>query len=75
VDEWVKIISQVGFPIAVAGYLLIRLENTIKDNTEQTIKQAETMQRMASVIDKMIWVLSDKGIKIEVTEKDEKYRG
>ena len=33
--EWdlVTATAQVGFPIAVAGYLLLRVESTIKDNT------------------------------------------
>jgi len=65
-DEWVKVVSQVGFPIAVAAYLLIRLENTIKENTQQTMKQNEAFNKMANVIDRLIWVLSDKGIKIDI---------
>ena len=32
-DEWIKLISTVGFPIAVSAYLLIRLETTIKELT------------------------------------------
>ncbi|WP_059103411.1 YvrJ family protein [Shouchella shacheensis] len=30
-EEWIKLISNVGFPIAVASYLLVRLEPVIKD--------------------------------------------
>jgi hypothetical protein len=29
-EDWIKLISTVGFPIAVTAYLLIRLEGTIK---------------------------------------------
>jgi hypothetical protein len=29
----VTLISNVGFPIAIALYVLIRLENTLKENT------------------------------------------
>lgn len=30
-EEFIKIISNVGFPIAVASYLLLRLEPIVKD--------------------------------------------
>jgi len=33
-SEIVSLISNVGFPIAIALYVLIRLENTLKKNTE-----------------------------------------
>jgi hypothetical protein len=32
--ELVTFISQFGFPIAVSVYVLVRLENTLKKNTE-----------------------------------------
>jgi hypothetical protein len=32
--DWVSIIGQVGFPIAVAGYVLIRMETTIRELTK-----------------------------------------
>ena len=32
--ELVALISNVGFPIAIALYVLIRLESTLKKNTE-----------------------------------------
>ena len=47
-DEYVKIISTVGFPIVVAGYLLIRLEGTIKELTD--------------TVSKLILVLAKRGI-------------
>ena len=31
--EWVTLISQVGFPIVVAMYSLVRLEKTVRENT------------------------------------------
>ena len=34
IDDWIKLISTVGFPIAVTAYLLIRLEGTIKSLTD-----------------------------------------
>jgi len=33
-EDWIKLISTVGFPIAVTAYLLIRLEGSIKSLTE-----------------------------------------
>jgi hypothetical protein len=33
-EEIVGLVSQVGFPIVVALYSLIRLESTVKANTE-----------------------------------------
>jgi hypothetical protein len=32
-NEIVQLVSQVGFPIVVALYSLVRLENTVKQNT------------------------------------------
>lgn len=37
-DDYIKLISTVGFPIVVAGYLLIRLEGTIKALTSSVTK-------------------------------------
>ena len=37
-DDWIKLVSTVGFPIVVAGYLLIRLEGTIKALTSSVTK-------------------------------------
>jgi len=36
-EEWINLISNVGFPIAIALYVLVRLENTLKKNTEALI--------------------------------------
>lgn len=33
-NEWIEVISNVGFPIAIALYVLIRLEKTLQRNTE-----------------------------------------
>lgn len=41
----VNIISQVGFPIAISLYLLIRFENTIKNNTKAIIILTEKIKR------------------------------
>lgn len=30
-EEGVRLVSQVGFPIVVAGYLLVRMEWTLRD--------------------------------------------
>jgi hypothetical protein len=34
--ELIEIISQVGFPIAMCFYFIIKFEKTIKSNTEAT---------------------------------------
>lgn len=49
-DEWVKLISQLGFPIAVAAYLLIRLEGTIKE--------------LSHTVNNLIILLARKGVEI-----------
>jgi hypothetical protein len=41
--DLVQIISQVGFPIAVAAYALIKLNTTIEKNTEVMIRIAAKM--------------------------------
>lgn len=33
-EDWIKLISTVGFPIAVTAYLLLRLEGNIKSLTD-----------------------------------------
>jgi hypothetical protein len=37
-EELIALISNVGFPIAISMYVLIRLENTLKRNTEAIIQ-------------------------------------
>lgn len=39
--EWIQLIRDVGFPIAITGYLLIRMERTIKELNDKLI-QLET---------------------------------
>ena len=41
--DLVQLISQVGFPIAVATYVLVKLENTIRENTKIMIKIYEKL--------------------------------
>jgi hypothetical protein len=41
-EEFLKAIGNVGFPIAVAAYLLIRIESKI-DNLSSSIKQLSTV--------------------------------
>jgi|TARA_Y100000310_G_scaffold157582_1_gene156974 hypothetical protein len=33
-NDWITIVSNLGFPIVIALYILIRLENTLKENTK-----------------------------------------
>lgn len=51
-DDWIKLVSTVGFPIMVAGWLLIRLEGTIKALTDS--------------VTKLYIILARKGIDIEI---------
>lgn len=51
IDQWSRIISGVGFPIAVAMYLLIRMEKVIA--------------KLTDAVTKLATVLAQKGIKIE----------
>lgn len=54
-DDYIKLISTVGFPIVVAAWLLIRLEGTIKGLTD--------------AVTKLIIVLAKKGVDIEFDNK------
>lgn len=37
-EEWINLISNVGFPIAITIYILMRLEKTLKHNTNAIIE-------------------------------------
>jgi hypothetical protein len=43
-QEIINFISQVGFPIAVATYSLVKLEKTIQENTKVMIQIAERLE-------------------------------
>lgn len=43
--DLMQMISQVGFPIAVAGYSLVVLNETIKKNTESNTKLATKIEQ------------------------------
>jgi len=45
-DAIVTLISSVGFPIAVALYLLTTFNKSIKEQTEATIKLTEVIQKL-----------------------------
>lgn len=42
-DEWVTAVANVGFPIVVAGYLLLRIEIRLE-------RLAESVRELANVI-------------------------
>jgi|GEM_PF-2772807 len=53
-DELIQMINNSGFPIVVALYSLVRLETTIKANTEAIVKMSAiiaTMQKSGGVLD------------------------
>jgi len=45
-DNYIHLISNVGFPIFVALYLLVRLERVIKSNTDAIIKLKEMIMKL-----------------------------
>lgn len=45
IDEWVTIISQVGFPIAMCIYFAMRFEKILKNNTNALIKLERGLQK------------------------------
>lgn len=46
--DLVQLISQVGFPIAVAAFLLIRFDTTIKENTKATVSLSQALRVLAT---------------------------
>ena len=53
----IQVISQVGFPIAVATYSLTRLNNTIQENTECTREMLILLREMKGAkIDDTRWI-------------------
>jgi hypothetical protein len=42
-EEWIQMVTNVGFPIVVAMYSLIRLEKAMKANTEIMTKLYERL--------------------------------
>ena len=42
-EEWVNVISTVGFPIAITGWFMFRMEVLIKNNTEALIQVKDIM--------------------------------
>ena len=45
VSAWVQVVTNVGFPIVVAMYSLIRLEKAMKANTEIMTKVYERLDK------------------------------
>ena len=43
--DWVNVISNVGFPIAIALYVLFRLEATLRKNTEVIQQLINSLER------------------------------
>jgi hypothetical protein len=42
-DELIQFVSQVGFPIVVAMYSLVRLEKTVQENTKVMLSISERL--------------------------------
>ncbi|MFB9758867.1 YvrJ family protein [Ectobacillus funiculus] len=43
-EEWISLVGNVGFPIVVAFYLLIRFERKIDNLTDAINKMADIME-------------------------------
>lgn len=50
-DQWIKLISQVGFPIAITCYVMIRIEKAIKEMTTQIYRLTMTLARHGITVD------------------------
>lgn len=48
--DWAELIKQVGFPVAVTLYVLIRLEKAMKDVTDKTILLSEKLVALDTYI-------------------------
>lgn len=46
VDEWIGLISNVGFPIAITLWFMYRMEKVINKNTESIIKNSEVIENL-----------------------------
>jgi hypothetical protein len=49
--DLVQVVSQVGFPIAVATYSLVVLNKTIQKNTEETQKNTLVVNQLLSKLE------------------------
>ena len=43
-EEWVRLISNVGFPIAMVAYFVFRMEKILKEHTEAITTLLEFMR-------------------------------
>lgn len=48
--DWPQIITQIGFPIAVAGYLLFRMENKMEELSKSMTALAEAVALLKNEI-------------------------
>jgi len=46
-ESWIKLASTVGFPIWVAMYLLVRVDNTLKEMTKAMLSLQKTIEERA----------------------------
>ena len=50
-SEIVQIVSNVGFPVVVALYLLVRVDKTIEKSTEALTELTKTIIELKEIID------------------------
>ena len=51
--DWIVLISQTGFPIAMVIYLMLRFEKVLNNNTEVILQLNETMKYRIGIGDKI----------------------
>lgn len=44
-EPFLQAVAQVGFPIAVAGYLLLRQEKTLKENADRVDARLDAIEK------------------------------
>ncbi len=52
-ESFITIISQVGFPIAVATYVLVRMEQRMEDLKKEILSLKETIVGKDGILDKI----------------------
>lgn len=53
-DELARLIAQVGFPIVVALYVLVRLDQTLARNTQAHHEQAAATVELRHTLDNLV---------------------
>lgn len=52
-DELLKAISTVGFPIAITIYIIIRLEGVVRENTKATLEKNTLIRELKLLVSRL----------------------